>query len=141
MSKENGLLLAAVVVVALVVGGVYTLTGNNRAPAPSGSQVAQRPAAPVSAQQPTAAVADPLLCGNGVLDVGEQCDISDFETGYDIETGTLCDTDCTIPSYGDQMECMEARHAKNCVDANDDPVANYYDCVDAQNAYCQGFSY
>ena len=128
MSRENSLLLAAVVVVALVVGGVYTLTGNNRAPAPSGSQVAQRPAAPAVAQ------VDPVLCGNGILDAGEACD------PLDPATGLMCNTDCTRSAFLTPLECLDVGQ-QNCLDANGDPVANYYECVDTQYEYCQGLTY
>ena len=135
MSRENGLLLAAVVVVALVVGGVYTLTGNNPSSRSSVSQVAQRNVVPQQQVAPAAAQVDPALCGNGVVDVGEACD------PLDPRTALTCNSDCTRLPFLTPLDCIDTRHQDNCVDANNEPVANYSDCVDAQLEYCQGLTY
>jgi len=136
--KEFGLLLAAMAIVALLAGGVIMFSSSTQE-----TEVAQVPTvnqlpSPAAAEETTP---DPALCGNGVLDAGEVCDPLDPQTAFDMETGKECQIDCTLPEYLDPIECMDARHMEFCVDAEDNPVENYYDCVDEQHYYCEGLSY
>lgn len=83
----------------------------------------------------TTASADSAICGNGIVEAGEECDPLDPGTGLE------CNFDCIKPPYDDPLECLDDRYNQNCVDANSNPGANYYDCVDAQYEYCQSLTY
>ena len=116
--------MGAIVAMVFLVGMVYT-----------GLPVEKNSSA-VNGWPSTASdeVADPALCGNGVVDVGEACDI------FDPLTMAGCQQDCTKAPYTDPVSCLTERQ-KNCVDANNDPVADYYGCIDAEYAYCSGLTY
>jgi len=134
MGKVLLIIILVVTVVTLVVLYKHDKRKSNGA-MENGSSVVRnvvsprqvvRRAAPVAAQQPTAAqqpqaaVAE-LLCEDiSLLDVSG---------------------DCITPLYSDLLDCMVQREDENCVTANDDPVANYYDCADEQYAYCQDLPY
>jgi len=137
MSKQEiGLLIASVAIVALLVGGIYSVS-RNTTPAPAATNLQTAP----SQSAATETAPDPALCGNGVVDAGEDCDPLDPLTAFDVENGKECQMDCTMPLYSDPMECMDARHMEFCVDADDNPVADYYDCVDEQHYHCEGLTY
>ena len=126
-NKRLGLIIGALVAFILLVGVVYMALAaqNNGVTVDVGS---------APARSASDAAADPALCGNGVVDAGEACDI------FDPLTMAGCQQDCTKLPYTDPVSCLTERQ-KNCVDANNDPVADYYGCIDAEYAYCSGLTY
>ena len=142
-NHEKGLLALSIAIVAVVVGAIFSMTPSGdrlaqvdyQRSAPTSAQVADKVVKPPAAEPQIAEAQAASLCGNGIIDDGEACD------PYDQENLADCSSDCTEVIYLDSFQCLQDRIANNCADANHNPLPNYYDCVDAQNTYCQGLTF
>lgn len=137
MNTNNKVLLAvggAVLLSALI--GFVLVMGREPKPQPSKASTTQ-----ATGQTTAAATGEMPLCGNGVLDSGETCDPADPATATDPVTGNACNANCSYSQYSDELSCEDQRREEQCFDADGNPVANLYDCIDAQHTYCLQLSY
>lgn len=116
-STSTNMLFTAIVALVAIAAGVAF------------SQIALQPSAVLDSAADTDAVAkvasDPKLCGNGVVDVGEECDDGN------ILDGDGCLSDCTIQQFwvcpGDHTSCHRYEKIERVDDITmDELIEKYY---------------